>query len=62
MAPDRVSPLTHPIETLSTSMRIIDAPVSRVRSGEQHFKMADFVGVRARQRVVNEFLTAESSI
>ena len=61
MAPGRASYLTHQIATLSSSTRIIGAPVSHVRSTHYSVKWRTLWTYRTRQRVVNEFLTAEGS-
>jgi len=45
--------------TLSTSTRVIGAPVIHVRSTQQRWKIADIVDVSTGQRVVTEFLSAE---
>jgi hypothetical protein len=59
VAPCRLSCLTHQVVTLSSSSRIIDAPVSHMRSTQQQCKMADVVDVRTGQRVVIKFLTSK---
>jgi hypothetical protein len=57
-APGKVSCLTHRIATLYSSTSLVGAPVSHVHSIVS-VQNGGCYGLRTRQRVVNEFLTAE---